>query len=60
LSTHGRRGLWLVLDFLEQLNELLAPKGVAFVSTAWDQRAWIAAVTPAERAALAKLGVPLE
>jgi hypothetical protein len=51
---------WLVLDFLKILNKLLAAKGVAFVTTSWDQRAWIAAVTTAERAALKKLGVALE
>jgi hypothetical protein len=51
---------WLVLDFLKVLNTLLAAKGVAFVTTSWDQRAWIAAVTRAERAALEKLGVALE
>jgi hypothetical protein len=50
---------WLVLDFLEPLNALL-PKGISFVSTSWDQRAWIAAVTPAERATLSTLGVPLK
>jgi hypothetical protein len=33
---------------------------VAFVTTSWDQRSWIAAVTTAERAALKKLGVALE
>jgi hypothetical protein len=51
---------WLVLDFLMVLNILLASKGVAFVSTGWDQRAWIAAMTTAERAAFKKLGVTLE
>jgi hypothetical protein len=51
---------WLAFDFLTVLNQLLAPKGVAFVTTGWDQRAWIAAVTKAERAALEKLGVALE
>jgi hypothetical protein len=51
---------WLVFDFLQVLNKLLAPKSVVFVITGWDQRAWIAAVTTAERAALEKLGVALE
>jgi hypothetical protein len=51
---------WIVFDFLKVLNKLLAPKGVAFVTTGWDQRAWIAAVTTAERASLEKLGVALE
>jgi hypothetical protein len=50
---------WLGLeDILADLNRLLAPKGVAFVSLAFDQCAWISVVTPEERAGLKALGVP--
>ena len=51
---------WLVLeDVLPDLNRLLAPKGVAFVSLAFDQRAWISVVTPEEQMGLKALGVPV-
>jgi hypothetical protein len=50
---------WLVLEaVLDDLNRLLSPKGVAFVSLAFDQRAWISVVTPDEHARLRALGVP--
>ena len=45
-------------DVLPDLNRLLAPKGVAFVSLAFE-RAWISVVTPEEQMGLKALGVPV-